>query len=336
MTEVSYLHEEDLKIMYQTVHQSDNFDIFEFSNRFLYIPAVNMDNTSKKILNVLSKDKVEILKRKKDLNILLIGPGDGRLELKLLESIVNEFKIDIKSLVAVDINNNSINNLAENISRNKTLMKKIKVDENLFLINSKFESFNPICKFDLILAFFVLNFTNDWIKAVERVFEISDKNTLLLVSEDIYDILFIDNFFDSIERFFFDEDNIRSDRVKFFKFWKYYFFQRYVYGYSWNPIVSPARMGKIYEKLDKEFCSIGEIDEEWQNSKTSWSDWLEIIRGEKEIFNCLYVIPKSLKERLYGDCNSFLKENLKVKKLNMILKLKYGHKIVIYSKKDSI
>ena len=292
-------NEETLQLKKITIHSTYDFDILSYSNKFLYIPSDITQDLSQKMYNILQCNTSEK-------TVLIIGPGNGRLEIPILKKLNN-----IKKIVAVDVNKQCLDNFKKGFN-NSSLIDAI---------NISFDDHYNTDKFDIIIAFFVLNFLKDWEEALNKIKNLLNENGYLLISEDLYDICFIDN------RFPIDNDLFSNPgRKKFYSLWRHYYFIREMRGYPWKPIISPSNMKKCIEMLeaDNQFSNVEEIQQCWVNNKTSLNDWLNEIKDPK-IFECLYSLP-------FNERNIIFEKLVEKFNDNNSLDLKFGHKIYIFKK----
>lgn len=309
----------------KTIHQGNDFKIET------YLDALEPGN------DIIEGTKnwmyQQIKKSKKNLKILIIGQGSGRLEVPFLEKLRSNFRLHVCFMDYSEVSNNEL----------EKVLKNNGWDPNTINYEIKWEDFETSDfkenKYDIIVAFFVINFFSDWISGLKKIFSLLEPNGYFFISEDTNDICFIDNTFDPLDNLLKENlcKNISNDRVNFYRFWQSYYSRREQYGYAWNPLISPSDMGlaiDIFKKLRE--LGYGYIVQQpftWEHNKLMWNDWVDMIT-DFNVFNCLSVIPSSLRSKLANEMECWLQDN--IIDLVSVPKLNFGHRISCYRLPDDL
>jgi len=315
----------------KTIHQGPTFDIEQYVEA-LEVPEEQLKNTLNWMVEQLSDQNKETLR------VLIIGPGAGRIEVPFVEALSSHRSIDV---TFVDYGSQSNKKLREQL-RNCGYNNQGKQNQgerwekttiSCTLLEEDFEEWSTSKRYDVIVAFFVVNFFSDWTGSLKKILSLLEPNGVFFFSEDTHDIRFVDNTFYPVD------DSLFQDRERslFYRLWRKYYQIREQKGYAWQPLISPSNMSLVIKILqDMENAKYGSVKQqcfEWKSAKLSWSDWLKIIRS-KDVFNCLSIIPSKLRNQLADEVEKWLKSQLKCnddfdKKRP---KIKVGHKIIAYKK----
>lgn len=311
----------------KTIHQNREFRIDK------YLEALDIDTDSLNSTVEWMCHEVPINKTK--LRLLIIGPGAGRLEVPFVEKLKEHY--DQLVVHFIDYSHVSCVELEKVIAAKKWRKSKIdwKIEEKDFE-NFEYKS----NKYDVIVAFFVINFFSDWIAGLKKILCLLHDDGHLFISEDTNDICFLDNTFIPIDQDLEKElinlnqsttsaiYSAKKDRAIYYRLWREYYSRRNAYGYAWNPLISPSDMGLVRDMFKKmEELGLGCFDSKefsWKNEKLSWADWIDIIKNT-QVFNCLCVIPSLLRKKLASEVNNWLAS--KVADLDEKPKLTLGHRI---------
>lgn len=313
-----------------------------------YLLLFHLPNHIKKELKIWANKLFADHNEGKVIKILSPGIGGGRNELLIIEAISIQFIKKQIECEMLDYSNTSIKELKEvliqfgflELSTNKYKKNNI----SIIIIQSDYEDWllkKKESSYDIILAFFVINFLNDWRDSLLKTVKILKPNGILMVSEDKGDLCMLDNTFHKN-----DEDLEESD---FYLFWKQYYKYREELGLIWNNTISPSDMSFV-EKIFKEYNEIYSSDSiEFHNSTWRLSDlkyektdidyksissynyWLNLISssGKDAIFDCLYIDEK---DRAY-----ILKKMAEVYQDKLIEKdLIFGQKIFCLRRSNNI
>lgn len=306
----------------KTIHQNLEFNIEKYLEA-LEIDYANLESTIDMMCSKVSNNKTK-------LRLLIIGPGAGRLEVPFVEKLKDNY--DQLEVRFIDYGRVSCDELEKVIAAKKWDKSEIdwKIEEEDF----ENVDFGPK-KYDVIVAFFVINFFSDWISGLKKILRLLHDDGHLFISEDTNDLCFLDNTFIPIDNGL-EKDlskQVDSPRAIFYRLWREYYSRRNAYGYAWNPLISPSDMGlvlSVFKKLKE--LGLGHSGSEeyvWQHDNLSWENWIDIIKNT-QVFNCLCVIPPVLRTKLATEIEAWLRS--KVTDLSGKPLLTFGHRISYFKR----
>lgn len=317
----------------KSIHQ-DNFEIER------YVDALSIPNGALK--ETISWMMRQTPKKNNHLNVLIIGQGAGRIELPFIEESSHHFNSVNATFIDFSKNSNKkfINSLESAGFQvlSETEGTWIRDNVTCTIIEDDFEDWEPFdaMNWDVVIAFFVINFFSDWILGLKKIIQLLNEGGALFISEDTFDLRFIDNTF-SLDEFnsnLIAKDKLDSDRLLFNKFWRKYYDLRCNSGYVWGPVISPSNMSLVFDIFEHSFSlgygSVLYHDSNWKTNKLSWDEWLELIEV-RQVFNCLCVIPRDLRKLIATSLRDWLFDKLGANELKIKPEIKAGHKILCFN-----
>lgn len=319
----------------KSIHQTNNFDIDTYVEA-LDIPDKECHETVAWMCRQVSKPVDNPLK------VLIIGPGAGRVELPFIDALAEKYSEGV-NVTFVDYGGRSISKLQDELGKRDyepagtDLVEWSKQEISCKVIKADFEDWsNPYSnilskvsendRWDVIVAFFVINFFENWITGLKRILSLLTPDGTFFFSEDTDDIRFLDNTFAPIDKDKDLQDFLKKsdseidtpDRATFYRFWREYYRRRDEHGHAWQPLISPSDMKVVKDVLVK-LGSLGwgkysgEFSASWYSGKLNFKKWLEIIESS-EVFNCLSIIPATLRKTLSREVKSWLNNKYKSSK----------------------
>jgi len=294
----------------KTIHL-DEWGIDQYLKIF-HIPKYIKKGTIKWFLSLIDKEKTV---ENDNIKILCPGIGAGRNELGFIIALANKFEsknikcdfVDYSDASCMALKNNLKKfNFKENDSSGIYLKKNLKVS----ILEVDYEDWLKTNRqqYNIILAFFIINFLSDWRQSLLKTINLLCSNGLFVVSQDIGDLCYLDNYFDRIEK----NGDVLYSKV-FYDFWKEYYELRHEYGLDWNNIISPSNMKFVLdvfkdihnitnakiEDNEREFIwQLNDLQEELNvhdiKELKTFNFWLDLIKGtagdkSDEVFNCLCI-----------------------------------------------
>jgi len=325
------------KLTAKTIHQKEwgieNYmDIFQLP-----------DHVAKEIQSWIVQLTIHLHKYKA-IKILSPGCGGARNELLVIEALMAKYPNTNIECDLVDYSESSIQQLIKSLKqsyfelqgRNTSKIKHTFKKENatINVIYKDYENWldeeSNKKQYDVILAFFVINFLSDWRLSLINTLKLLKDKGVLILSQDVGDYCFIDNTFRKEKKE--NQDWFNPD---FLNFWKEYYNIRQVdYGLDWNSLISPSNM-EFVENVFNEVSIIlqnksKEISKSFywtlddmstSCSLESYDFWLKLVKGGDnvlDVFNCLSIDPKARQE-IFGKLNEY--QNKKVGNLYLGQKL---------------
>ncbi|MBE3143903.1 MAG: class I SAM-dependent methyltransferase [Planctomycetes bacterium] len=350
----------------RTIHKKDSWSIEQ------YMTIFHVPEAKKKEQREWFQKLTEHI-RPDEIRVLCPGVGAGRNEIDLIEALATVAKdrkivcdfIDYSSISCESLRKrllspelNYLNEDGTNIfKKNNIQIHVIETDYEDWLDRESPPGPDVAPRYHVILAFFIINFLSNWVQSLKNTIRLLVPTGILVVSQDVGDLCFIDNTFDDIP------PETQQGRHAFFRLWRDYYDLRRKLGFDWNSLISPSNMGMIRDifndvhrvGIDNEVkrvlrerlaavtlktqgggslqpCGINwtlqdVLTEEPANFLKSIDYWLSLIRGigannenklaENEVFNCLS-IPTPIKEALVAELEKgFVDQRIEFDDLNL-------------------
>jgi len=239
-----------------------DIDLFD---RLLIIP----EDAKKDLINRI-KSKLQ-LKDFKEIRLLFIGCGTGRLELPLLKSLL-ENSATIKQVHIVDVNKGFIEHLLSKISQMQEL-NQVEMYIHFTDIDTFLENHIDL-KFHIITAFFVLYLSPQWHLTCKKIFSNLEKNGYLLLAQEIGDFA-MQNKSDCINL----SDKEKNSREKFLRL-SSFIGEYYRSLYDLHSFVTLGILEVILRRFEAaKLIKLCYIEKCWKSSEVSFREYLSAMIG---------------------------------------------------------
>lgn len=335
------IQEQKQKLRGKSIHQTE-WNIEDYCKIF-QIPENKINEINQWFLGILN------IQNDSEIKILSPGVGAGRNELQLIIKLAKEYPNSKVICDLVDYSYKSCQYL-------KTILEKLnfvkdysqgivfkKDNIEIKIVIQDFEIWlkeNKDKNYDIILSFFLINFLSNWRESILGSIGLLNADGVLIISQDLGDLCFLDNSFHEIPSR--ETDN---DRYNFFKLWREYYEIRREYGLDWNNLISPSNMCFVERcfsdihllsdqntSISKDFYwHLGDCDPEETGSFKALSYWIDLIEGNEtsdEVFNCLNIPEKIDTNELSANIREDIANKLREKYNNIFVNdLTLGEKL---------
>jgi len=318
----------------KTIHE-EGWNIDEYCKIF-EIPKETQVEIKDWLFSVINDFDSDIIR------ILCPGVGGGRNELYMISVLADKYSDSRIVCDFIDYSKDSCDYLKGKILPEKGYIvdlsgwKFCKDNIEINIYEEDYESWlnsvsNVDDKYNLILSFFLFNFLSNWRESILKTVELLDEDGVLVVSQDLGDICYLDNTcYDVPEK----NDSLR--RHYFYDLWNDYYDLRNKYGLDWNNLISPSNMifvDNVFKDISritnnyiynsKDFLwKLSDLSDESQYKFVKLNTWIEMIKGKDEsdiIFNCL-----SIPDNIRDDIANILTDKYSNKE---VIDLKLGEKL---------
>lgn len=337
-------HQAQGQIQKQEMNASMHRDNFDVESFLKILDPPDPEETVEWMVSQVSDFGEGELQEGESLKVLLVGAGQGRLEVPYVEALARSCRCPLEVQV-VDYSTDSNEFLCDHLRGEEFDLVSGEDDERynegpwrksigdtqitLTIDEENFESWarkRDEVQWDAIVAFFVLSFLPDWSRGLMKILRLLKPGGAFYIIQDEGDIRFVDNTFSPIDGEL--EDEVKSDssgRALFYKFWREYYEERRERGYPWNPDISPSDLSTVWNIFDRleslsggtktEFIDTSDqpvsrcLDRLWSPEELlTWNEWLEVIR-DGHVFDCLEQIPEQTSVDLADDLKNMLTDD---------------------------
>jgi len=303
-------------------------NIYNPSKASDYKRFYTVSESDKKNIKNLFQEIIVNLDKTETLNLLLLGVGTGRLELPLIETIVENFSQNLKeiNITAIDASKQMLNEFNKDYS--KLQSHGVKLNLKALQENIKDANIFTDTQYDIITAFFVIHMLDQWVPVLKDIIKSLKPGGFFLSAEEIGMAKIIDGMWPDNEIWRKLLDDKDED---FIYIWEEFFKQRTDKGKPWfQPITASyyLLLYSILERLDFKKLVDTEIVFTSQLAPFQKDNFLRWFT-ETALFHPIgkFLTPTE-KKSIFSDINSVLQKSKNEFERNG----KEGHRFTIFSK----